>query len=73
MSFERIHLLVGVQNCILLVFHSDAHAWQFRVVSHTDILPTLPLSRIVRGSQLNHPTYLLSSHSIDRGRDVLGR
>lgn len=33
MTSIRIHLLVCVQGYILLVFYSDANAWQFRAVS----------------------------------------
>lgn len=33
MTQIRIHSLTSIQGYILLVFYSDAHAWQFRVIS----------------------------------------
>jgi hypothetical protein len=33
MTQTTIHLLVGIQGVTLLVFHIEAHCWQFRVIS----------------------------------------
>ena len=32
MSPTTIHLVVGIQGAILLVFYTDARCWQFRVL-----------------------------------------
>lgn len=29
----KIHLVVGIGSVTLLVFHTDAHCWQFRIIS----------------------------------------
>lgn len=33
MTQTTVHLLVGIQGVTLLVFHIEAHCWQFRVIS----------------------------------------
>jgi hypothetical protein len=33
----RVHLLISVQDLILLVYYSDAWAWQFRVISGSEV------------------------------------
>lgn len=33
MTQTTIHLVVGIQDVTLLVFHTEAHCWQFRVIS----------------------------------------
>ncbi len=33
MTKSTIHLVVGIQGMTLLVFHTEAHCWQFRVIS----------------------------------------
>jgi hypothetical protein len=33
MTKSTIHLIVGIQGMTLLVFHTKAHCWQFRVIS----------------------------------------
>ncbi len=33
MTQTIIHVVIGIQGAILLVFYTDAHFWQFRVVS----------------------------------------
>lgn len=33
MTKTKIHLIAGVQGVTLLVFYTEAHCWQFRVVS----------------------------------------
>jgi len=33
MSRTTVHLIIGIQETTLLVFHTEAHCWQFRVIS----------------------------------------
>jgi hypothetical protein len=33
MTKTTVHLVTSIQNVTLMVFHTDAHCWQFRVVS----------------------------------------
>ena len=33
MTQTKVHLIVGVQSTTLIVFYTEAHCWQFRVVS----------------------------------------
>lgn len=33
MSKTIIHQVLGVQGTTLIVFHTDAHCWQFRLIS----------------------------------------
>lgn len=33
MTKTTIHLVVCIQDVTLLVFHTEAHCWQFRVIS----------------------------------------
>ncbi|BAZ33840.1 hypothetical protein NIES4074_63540 (plasmid) [Cylindrospermum sp. NIES-4074] len=33
MSTTKIHLVVATQGIILLVFYTEAHCWQFRIIS----------------------------------------
>ncbi|MBW4608187.1 MAG: hypothetical protein KME22_13435 [Hassallia sp. WJT32-NPBG1] len=33
MTKTTVHLVTSIQNCTLMVFHTDAHCWEFRVVS----------------------------------------
>lgn len=35
MPATRIHLFTIFQDYLLLVFHTDAHCWQFRVLNST--------------------------------------
>ncbi len=32
MTRTIVHQIVGIQGFTLLVFHSEAHAWQFRLI-----------------------------------------
>ncbi len=29
----KVHLVAGIKNVILLVFYTEAHCWQFRLIS----------------------------------------
>jgi len=33
MTQTTIHLVIGIQGMTLLVFHTEAHYWQFRLIS----------------------------------------
>jgi hypothetical protein len=33
MTQTTVHLVVSIQDCTLVVFYTDAHSWQFRVIS----------------------------------------
>ena len=33
MTKATIHIVVGIQDVTLLVFHSEVHCWQFRLIS----------------------------------------
>jgi len=33
MAKTLIHSVISVDNCTLIVFYTDAHCWQFRVIS----------------------------------------
>jgi hypothetical protein len=33
MSTTKIHTLIAIENVILLVFYTEAHCWQFRLIS----------------------------------------
>ncbi|MEM6403434.1 MAG: hypothetical protein AAF757_24925 [Cyanobacteria bacterium P01_D01_bin.116] len=33
MTKTFIYASIGINNCTLLVFHTDAHCWQFRMIS----------------------------------------
>lgn len=33
MTKTTVHLVVNIQNVTLVVFYTDAHCWQFRVIS----------------------------------------
>lgn len=33
MSKNIIHQVIGIQGTTLIVFHTDAHCWQFRLIS----------------------------------------
>lgn len=34
MTKTTIHLVASIQDCTLVVFYTDAHCWQFWVISH---------------------------------------
>ena len=33
MTKTTVHLVVNINSCILVVFYTEAHCWQFRVIS----------------------------------------
>ncbi|MCC5667816.1 hypothetical protein LC653_29040 [Nostoc sp. CHAB 5784] len=33
MTKTTVHLVVSTQDCTLVVFYTDTHCWQFRVIS----------------------------------------
>lgn len=33
MTSTTIHLVAGIQGVILMVFYTESHCWQFRVIS----------------------------------------
>ncbi|WP_152591704.1 hypothetical protein [Nostoc sphaeroides] len=33
MTTTKIHLVVGIEDVTLLVFYTEAHCWQFRLIS----------------------------------------
>lgn len=34
MSKTIIHQVIGIQGTTLILFHTDAHCWQFRLISN---------------------------------------
>ena len=32
-----VHVLVGINDCTLLVYYTDARCWQFRVISNGSV------------------------------------
>jgi len=33
MTKTTVHLVVNINGCTMIVFYTDAHCWQFRVIS----------------------------------------
>ncbi|MHC5723213.1 MAG: hypothetical protein ACYT04_46455 [Nostoc sp.] len=33
MTKTTVHLVVNINSCTLMVFYTEAHCWQFRVIS----------------------------------------
>ncbi|MEH2055135.1 MAG: hypothetical protein V7K97_02915 [Nostoc sp.] len=33
MNKTTVHLVVNINGCTMVVFYTDAHCWQFRVIS----------------------------------------
>lgn len=60
-SKTTIHQIIGIQGITLLVFYSEAHCWQFRVIS---------AGGTVFGEQ---KLYYTSEAAIKAGRDWIVR
>ncbi len=37
MTKTVIHAVIGINNCTLIVFYTNSHCWQFRVISNGSV------------------------------------